>query len=488
MRWAGVFGVFLGVAVLVGVSTAAPPPIETPYVAGLRSATALVETSANEIAGLPEGSPALPDAGLRLDAAAGAACRALRAYQDATTRYGTDEEQALVQKLQRRLKQTRVSYGALSGVTLPAPTAKQQSTGEQLLRAYAGTAARDRVAHWVGDERLADVLTAGDLTQVKAGLDSEVTRRIDAAAQSLALKAAGLSLSLSSPLGMQVRSQVDQAALTWLSRTVLRFEATGFVLRVAAVPVVRLLRAQLQPALRDDMHVISRTNDTVEGFRARGDELQTLIDTAGGASLTSVRRALADAQRALDAATYLRSDLEKQSHGELLTRLDSAAGGLTAQMKKARAAFLLDSPLARSNMRGIADGVCKLQGEIAQIAKMAVATTGTIVGIWTAGGGAMQITATGSTTFEGRTVEPYTFCHSGAVPLGQVEWKLKRTAPNTYTGTARYYRVSDCAYIGDAENATWQYNPADDTLVVCSTSPNPDLPGGGCETERRVKP
>jgi hypothetical protein len=119
---------------------------------------------------------------------------------------------------------------------------------------------------------------------------------------------------------------------------------------------------------------------------------------------------------------------------------------------------------------------------------MAVATTGTIVGIWTAGGGAMQITATGSTTFEGRTVEPYTFCQSGAVPLGQVEWKLKRTAPNTYTGTARYYRVSDCAYIGDAENATWQYNPADDTLVECSTSPNPDLPGGGCETEHRIKP
>ena len=163
MRWAGVLGVFLGGGLLVGLPAAAPPPTETRYVAGLRSAAALVVASANEIAQLPLGSPSLSDAGQRLAAAAGAACSALRAYQDATTRYGTDEEQALVQKVQLRLRQTRISYGGLTGVTLAAPTAKQLSAAEQLLHLRASAAVQDRVADWVGEERLAGVLTAGDL-------------------------------------------------------------------------------------------------------------------------------------------------------------------------------------------------------------------------------------------------------------------------------------------------------------------------------------
>jgi hypothetical protein len=151
--------------------------------------------------------------------------------------------------------------------------------------------------------------------------------------------------------------------------------------------------------------------------------------------------------------------------------------------------LLLDSPLARSNLRGIADGVCKLQAEIAQIKTKATSKLGgSIIGTWTAAGGAMQVTATGATSYEGRTVKPYTFCHSSSVPLGQVEWVLHRTAPNKYTGTVRYYKVSDCTYIGDAQNATWEYKPADDTLYACSYSPNPSIPGGGCSTEHRVKP
>jgi hypothetical protein len=87
----------------------------------------------------------------------------------------------------------------------------------------------------------------------------------------------------------------------------------------------------------------------------------------------------------------------------------------------------------------------------------------------------------------GRLIKPYTFCRSGSVPLGQDEWKLTQTAPNKYVGTVRYYRVSNCTYIGDAKNATWEYRPADDTLYSCSYSPDPSLPGGGCSTSKRVK-
>lgn len=110
-----------------------------------------------------------------------------------------------------------------------------------------------------------------------------------------------------------------------------------------------------------------------------------------------------------------------------------------------------------------------------------------IVGSWKAAGGVIEVTATGAAAFEGTLMEPFTFCRSGSVPLGQVQWRITRTAAYTYTGTVRFYKVSDCSYIGDATNATWKYRPADDTLYACSYSPDPGLPGGGCSTLPRVK-
>lgn len=110
-----------------------------------------------------------------------------------------------------------------------------------------------------------------------------------------------------------------------------------------------------------------------------------------------------------------------------------------------------------------------------------------ILGYWEAGGGVMHVTQTGPTTFVGRLVKTYTFCQSGSVPLGQDEWKLRRTTPNKYVGTVRFYRVSNCTYVGDAKNATWEYRPATDTLYSCAYSPDPSLPGGGCTDSKRVK-
>ena len=109
-----------------------------------------------------------------------------------------------------------------------------------------------------------------------------------------------------------------------------------------------------------------------------------------------------------------------------------------------------------------------------------------IVGDWAAGGGVVRITPIGTASFQGVTVKPYTFCRSGSVPLGQVEVTMIRTAPGKYVGTVRYYKVSNCEYIGEGQGATWEYRDADDTLLACSYSPNPSIPGGGCETPKRV--
>lgn len=98
----------------------------------------------------------------------------------------------------------------------------------------------------------------------------------------------------------------------------------------------------------------------------------------------------------------------------------------------------------------------------------------------------MRFTPAGGATFTGSLVVTYTFCRSGSVPTGQVEVTMTRTAPGRYTGTVRFYRVSDCTWIGDAQGATWEYDPYKDTLLACSYSPRADLPGGGCEVATRV--
>jgi hypothetical protein len=110
-----------------------------------------------------------------------------------------------------------------------------------------------------------------------------------------------------------------------------------------------------------------------------------------------------------------------------------------------------------------------------------------IVGDWNAGGGIARVTVTGRAAFEAKLIKTYSFCQSGNVPLGQVEWVIRRTAQYTYTGTVRYYRTSDCTYIGTTKHASWKYRLADDTLYSCSSSPNPSYPGGGCSVLTRAK-
>lgn len=465
-----------GLVLLVGASAAAPPT-ETRYVARLRQAVAHVETARAQVTAVDKGdSPALKEAGQRLATAAGAACQTLRTYQNADTRFGTDEEYELVQRLGQQLTQARSALGVAAGITLARPTARQQSTAEQLVRALATSAVSDEIAGWVGDQRLAEILTSGGLKEIRSGLSRELTRRIDAEARSLSQRATGMSLSLDTPLKTQVQRQIDQAALRWLGKTVLRWDATGLAIQIVGVPIVRFLRSELKAALRDHRQLTERTTRTVKGYEARIAELQKLVDSADSASLDRVRQLLSRAQRALDATLYLKSDLKKQSRGDLLARLASAEAALRAKMAETRAAFLLDSRLARSNLALLADTACKEQGEIVRIVKQ-IGTVkppsggDPIVGDWRSERGVVRIIRTGETSFEGRLLKK--LCEKSA-KLGQVEVRLTRTSTNQYAGTIRYLTTS-CQFVGEVPTYQVTYWPAKgrdaESLAVCARSP-----------------
>ena len=476
MRGRIVLAGITGLVLLVGASAAAPPN-ETRYVARLRQAVAQVEAARAEVSSADRNdAAALRTVGQRLATAAGAACQTLRAYQTADTRFGTDEEYQLVQRLGQQLTQGRSSFGVAAGVTLTGPTARQQSTAEQLVRGLAASAASDEIADWIGDQRLAEILTSGGLKEIRTGLSRELTRRIDAEARSLSQRATGMSLSLDTPLKTQVQRQIDQAALRWLGKTVLRWDATGLAIQIVGVPIVRFLRSELKAALRDHRHVTERTTRTVKGYEARIAELQTVVDSADSASLARVRQLLSRAQRALDATLYLKSDLKKQSRSDLLARLTSAEAALRTKMAETRAAFLLDSQLARSNLALLADNACKERGEIARIiTKIGTVKPPTdgdpIVGDWRSNRGVIRITRTGGASFEGRLIQK--LCEKSA-KLGQVELRLTRTSTNQYAGTIRYL-TSSCQFVGEAPTYQATYWPAKgsdaESLAICARSP-----------------
>jgi hypothetical protein len=466
-----------GLVLLAGISAAAPPT-ETRYVAQLRQAAAQVEAARAKISSANKNdSAALRAVGQQLSAAAGAACQTLHAYQNADTRFGTGEEYQLVQKLSQQLSQARSSFAAVAGVTLSRPSVKQQSAAEQLVRELAASAVSNEIGGWIGDQQLADILMSGGIKEIKSGLRRELTRRIDAEARSLSQRALGMSLSLNTPLATQVKSQIDQAALRWLGRTLLRWDATGLAIQIVGVPLVRFLRSELKAALRDHKHVTERTNRTVVGFEARIADLQKLIASADSTSLDRVRRLLARAQHALDATLYLRSDLKKQNRNDLITRLAAAEAALKAKMSETRAVFLLDSSLARSNLAQLADDACRQQGEIVKITKKIVAGKppsggDPIVGDWRANRGVIRITQIASGSFEGRLISK--LCEKSA-KLGQVEVRLKKTATNQYAGTIRYLVVTSCQFVGEAATYSATIWPASasypETFSICAKSP-----------------
>ena len=371
MRWLALLVGTAAVAVVVVSAPVAAPPSETRYVAQLRAAAAQVDASYNELQALQADDPALAAAATRLQAAAAASCRTLRVYQNAKFRFGTAEEYRLVRALEQQLQAARGRYGSLTGVSLAGPTKTQLSTARQLFLAQVQAIAAAKVGRWVKDERLGEILTSGDLKQIRAALTKEVTRRINKAVSSFSQRALGISLSLDSPLKTQLRRQAEQAALGWLSRVAFHWDPTGVAIRIVGTPIIKFVRKELKELFRDHQHVTDRTNRTIKGFQSRSAELQKLLDTADNTRLAAVERSLVRAQHAIDATGYLKSDLRKQGRTELIARLTQAEGALLAKMQQVREDFLLDSDLASANLRQLADNACKAQGEIAKITKKA---------------------------------------------------------------------------------------------------------------------
>ena len=385
-----------------GVRRADPPPLSTEYVEQLRAVSAQVDASLREISKLPSvdatNKPTLIAAGTRLAAAAAATRDMLRTYRGATTRYGTPEEWQLSQKLLTDLQAARTTYGQRAGVTLPAPTAKQRSAARQLFEASVVVVANEQIARWTGDQALADALTSGGLTTVKARLRQELTTRVRAQAQQAITNATGLSIALDVPLKQQVRFQVERLAVNWLARTVLHVSPQGLLIQLAGAPIVNWIGGQLQEALRNKAKPTGRAAATMAQFAVWRSQMLLLSPTS---KLRTARGLSATVERELNRSGFLKFDLRRARQTEVLNDLGKAESLTRYVLERFRSRFLLDTPMARADLNAMVDQAKRLLRDVEEITRRlgaAPATASNISGAWKGNeGGVYEIRQAGTT-------------------------------------------------------------------------------------------
>lgn len=325
-------------------------------------------------------------AAVRLLAAIQRARAILRLYLRADTRHGTSEEHALVREMLQTLRLAGGSYGAVTGSRIGS-TPRRVGLARRLARAVSKEAAAAAVNRWPGIERIEALLRnprqANRIVrrEIQAELESELRRRRNA----IARRALGdrLPLQLGVPLRTQVRNHAEQFALARLAKVIARIDKRGLLLSFFGEQVRVALRDIVQSA-RPTGKVERRTDITLAGYERREAALVALLPNTSS-RLPVVRNALFEAQAALQAARFLRSDLRRlvarrcktpdspRCAGAKATqdRLAAADEKLSDRIGEVRTTFLIGREFDPAELRRWISGLGRMANDIRRAARRA---------------------------------------------------------------------------------------------------------------------
>jgi hypothetical protein len=329
-------------------ATAERPASElTRYVADLRAAAKQSErarASASALAGRQ--CAGFAPAAAELAGAAEAARKAFEAYRTASTRYGTQEEIALIAALAVDLREARGHLARAAGESGVPSEAEQRAAAREvgLFQTFVALKLERRL----GVEGLADVLTSTSFRDVKAKVASELQRRVRERAERELRRIVGFRIRLGVPLKQQLRDFMEAELAGMLSKLSVSAGPAGILVSLVGSRLVALVGAKLQEALRHKGSLVQRTSRTVSGFGAQQAALRALPKDA---PLDRVRALAHDAQRALAATAFLEGDLRRAGRADLLAQVADARRKLEATMAVARLRFLLDSELVGEDFR-----------------------------------------------------------------------------------------------------------------------------------------
>lgn len=313
----------------------------TRYVAQLRSAAKAAESARSEASSLvgPTCAAFGPTA-TQVASAAASAEAVFRAYRNANTRYGTQEEILLIAALATDLREARGHLARAAGETTVPSQADQRAAGREvsLFQSFVALEIQDRLEI----EGLADLLTARSFAEIKARVVSELQRRFRDAGTAELRRITGLRISLDAPLKQQLRSFLDGELSRALAKLAVSAGPAGIIISVFGGRIVSLVGAKLTEALRQKGNLAARTRRSVAGFASLQQQLRQLPRDA---TLTRVRSVARAAERALNATAFLEGDLKRKRRLDLAAELHAAKTKLEITLNAARVRFLLDSAL-----------------------------------------------------------------------------------------------------------------------------------------------
>lgn len=313
----------------------------TRYVAQLRSAAKAAESARSAAADLVGPScAAFGPAATQVADAAASTETVFRAYRNANTRYGTQEEILLIAALATDLREARGHLARAAGETTVPSQADQRAAGREvsLFQSFVALKIQDRLEI----EGLADLLTARSFAEIKTRVVSELQRRIRNAGTAELRRITELRISLNVPLKQQLRDFLEGELSRALSKLVVSAGPAGIIVSVIGGRIVSLIGAKLMEALRQKGNLAARTKRSIAGFGSLQQQMRQLPKDA---TLTRVRSVARTAERALNATAFLEEDLRRVRRSDLVAELHTAKTKLEITLNAARVRFLLDSAL-----------------------------------------------------------------------------------------------------------------------------------------------
>jgi len=267
----------------------------------------------------------------------------LNDFQNATTRHGLDEEFLLLRECLIAMDEIGAMYAIIGGERRP----PENLTPEELdgLKARVlqelDYSVRDVIDEKLKVEGLADILLAGSFEEARDTAVAKVGERLRETLADEMERVVGLRFydleTLGESLEFKARHLVEKA----VAKLLVRVTTNEFVIEWAAGVLIRWIGPELQEAFREKGNHEFRVGRSVGTLEAAGRRLN---EFTGEADIRDVSRAIDDAQRAIGATQYLRSDLTRANNMALLAQLTDKIGELQRTIHLTSVRFLLDKP------------------------------------------------------------------------------------------------------------------------------------------------
>ncbi len=284
-------------------------------------------------------------------------------YQNATTRFGLQEEYYLVVDMMADTEFLVQGYGRLTGVSASPPTLKERKVERQHLQSFLKRVLQPAVAQRLGSQGLADVLTGGGFEEVVGRAERRLTENVlekfdEDVRQFVEIGVGGGSFET------YARAAGRRITARFVATLIAKITTNSLVIDFIAGRIVRWVGATLKRALRNRGNLDARTTRSVKVLENAARSLNVL---KGREAMSVVRLELDNAYAALGSTKFLTGDIKRARRTDLAEKMAAAIERLSRTIRLTEHRFLTETKMASLDLQSF---VRTLTARIAQIREM----------------------------------------------------------------------------------------------------------------------